>query len=140
LLVVTAMFAIHFALRAATIKMHNEGFIMSAPLVLAVVAGCTSGLLRKPYTLIFSVALVTSFLSSSAWAYERVNETSAIDFLRDDRGFLRYVNDLDINLIIVAFQTVFSSAVGWLLGASLRYTRRDPIRRGQRGKARRTKR
>lgn len=138
LFLVTAMIAVHFALRAATIRMQDERFIMAAPLVLAILLATIFGLTKRQYSLIFAAAFATSLISSSAWAFERINEHSAIDFLRDERGYLRYVNDLDVNLIIVALNVLFSTAVGWLLGATVRYTICEPIQRRRPDQAGRT--
>ena len=119
--------AIHFALRAATIRLENATFIEYAPLVVAVLFGIFAGMRGMPYAQIYAGTFAVSLLSGMAWAFEKITKTSAIDFMRYDIAFINYGSDPQLNFIFVAIGTCLWTAIGGTLGAAIRFLLSDRL-------------
>ena len=112
---VTAIAAIALGLRACWIALEDDGFILTATIIIATVVGIYVGWYRARFSRLLIAVLGAAILMSSMFALELVFHSPGAMFSRD-RIAIYYFDSPQFNFSAVVVHSVIATVVGTLAG------------------------
>lgn len=116
----TAAFAVFFAIRSWGIEAELEAVVVLSPVLLAAFCAILAGVNGFRHGTMFFIAAVVGLAASTWWALECVSESSGSEFLRRNQFQAQYTIDAAWNAFVVVVVTGVSTVVGGTCGTIAR--------------------
>jgi hypothetical protein len=119
---VFTLIAVFLVFRQWGVSLRNEGIVVLGEMSVCAASSVYVAMHRSKYAHVFLIAALTSFVCVSSWAIERVYCSAGTSFLRTPPSLSAALTmDPELNMILVAFQTIAMTLIGGSIGSLCKY-------------------